>query len=49
MLPVLFFHSGLAKYTDCKMHIRLAISDDGMKLVVIGKYEIHNHELVSIY
>uniref|UniRef100_A0A7M5X082 SWIM-type domain-containing protein n=2 Tax=Clytia hemisphaerica TaxID=252671 RepID=A0A7M5X082_9CNID len=35
--------SGLARYTDCKMFIRFAISDDGMKLVVNGKFETHNH------
>lgn len=41
-----FFFSGIARYTDCKMFIRFAISDDGMKLVVNGKLEGHNHEEV---
>jgi len=38
--------SGLARYTDCKMFIRFAISDDGMKLVVNGKCENHCHDEV---
>ena len=46
MIICLFF-SGLARYTDCKMFIRFSISNDGMKLVVSGKFEMHNHEEVS--
>ena len=39
--------SGVARYTDCKMFIRFAISDDGMKLVVNGKLETHCHDEVN--
>ena len=43
---ILIFFSGFARYTDCKMFIRFSISNDGMKLVVSGKFEMHNHEEV---
>lgn len=46
---LLFHFSGVARYTDCKMFIRFAISDDGMKLVVNGKLETHNHDEVINY
>ncbi|XP_065649747.1 uncharacterized protein LOC100213006 isoform X5 [Hydra vulgaris] len=40
--------SGVARFTDCRMFIRFAISDDGMTLVVNGKLEEHCHdEIVS--